>query len=120
MLTETLINDIHVVGIACKGQLTKDELNRMHALIHDRLATIENPGLVLDLSEFEGYATAAALLEDLKIDIDHRNDFGRIAIVGDERWMERGVAIASLLTRAEMRWFEVGERDDAVDWARRG
>ncbi|ORE91794.1 hypothetical protein ATO13_19420 [Stappia sp. 22II-S9-Z10] len=39
--------------------------------------------------------------------------------MGDQKWMELGVAVASFLTRAEMRWFDAGEAEQAVDWARR-
>ena len=118
MFAETLTQHDDVVGIACKGKLTEAELRSMHALIHERLEEPAKPSLVLDLTAFEGYEGLAALGEDLKIDTAHSNDFRRIAVVGEGRWMEWGTKLASLLTRAEMRWFEVNEIDTAVTWAR--
>ena len=118
MFTETLTQHDDVIGIACEGKLTEAELKSMHALLHERLGQASKPGLFLDLTGFEGYEGLAALGEDLKMDTAHRNDFGRIAIVGEGRWMEWGTSLASLLTRSEMRWFELSEKDEAVTWAR--
>ena len=120
MFTETLTAQDDVVGIACEGKLTEDDLKRMHALLHERLQAEAEPGLVVDLTGFEGYEGLAALREDLKMDTTHRNDFRRIAVVGDSKWMEWGTSLAGLLTRSEMRWFEPGEEDAAAEWARNG
>jgi hypothetical protein len=67
----------------------------MHALLHERLGTTDNPGLVLDLTSFEGYEEPSAMLEDLKVDTAHANDFGRIAVVGERRWMEWGARVVT-------------------------
>lgn len=118
MFTETLKAHDDVVGISCKGRLSEDDLKQMHALLHDRLAEMTSPGLVVELVEFEGYENFAALGEDLKMDTAHRNDFGRIAVIGDRKWLEWGTALARLLTRSEMRWFKKSEADRALAWAR--
>lgn len=118
MFTETQTRHDDVVGIACEGTLTKTELERMHTLLHERLEGAGEPGLVLDLTRFEGYDEPAAMLEDLKIDSAHARDFRRIAVVGDGTWMEWGTKLAGVLTRAEMRWFDAAEMDAAISWAR--
>ena len=118
MFTETQTRHDGVIGIACEGKLTKAELERMHALLHERLEAPSKPGLVLDLTRLKGYDEPAAMLEDLKIDTAHARDFGRIAIIGDGKWMEWGTKLAGALTRAEMRWFDAAEMDAAILWAR--
>lgn len=118
MFTETLTQHDDVVGIACEGKLSEDDPKRMHALLHARLEAAAMPGLVIDLSAFQDYEGLSALSEDLKMDTKHRNDFRRIAVIGDRKWIEWGTTLADLLTRAEMRWFDSQEREDAADWAR--
>lgn len=59
---------------------------------------------MLDLTKFEGYGNASALLEDLKIDTAHTNDFSRVAVVGERSWMEWGTRMVNLFARSEMRW----------------
>ena len=75
MFTETLTAHDDTIGLACEGKLSESDLKRMHALLHERLQETSKPGLVLDLTRFEGYDGPSALLEDLKIDTAHRNDF---------------------------------------------
>lgn len=117
MFTENLTDRDDVIGLECEGKLTIDDFKRMHALIHERLAVSGKPALVLDLTQFEGYETPAALLEDLKIDTAHANDFGRVAVIGERRWMEWGTKFVDKLTRAEIRWFDPAEISRAVEWA---
>ena len=59
------------------------------------------------------------MLEDLKLDTAHANDFSRVAIVGEGTLMEWGTNLVGALTRAEMRRFDTGEMAAAVEWARR-
>jgi len=118
MFTETLTDHDNVIGIACEGKLTENDLNLMNVLLHERLAIEQKPGLVVDLTKFDGYESLAALPEDLKMDTAHRNDFSRIAVIGDEACMEWGSKLAAALTRSEMRWFDSLEREDAIAWAR--
>ncbi len=120
MITEFLHEFDDVVGIVCDGELTRENLAGIHALLNERLAATSEPGLVVDLTRFTGYSDLGAFVADSRMDIAHRNDFSRIAILGEQRWTELGTALASLLTRAEMRWFDTDQADLAADWARRG
>ena len=90
MFKETLTEHDDVIGLVCEGKLTEADFKKMHALLHERLGTTDNPGLVLDLTSFEGYEEPSAILEDLKIDTAHVNDFRRIAVFGERRWMGMG------------------------------
>ncbi|SFP84595.1 STAS/SEC14 domain-containing protein [Tranquillimonas alkanivorans] len=119
MFIETLKDDDEVVGIVCRGKLTAEDMKRMHVLLHEKLVSAERPGLVVDLTEFKGYEDADALREDMKMDISHRNDFSRIAVIGDRKWIEWGMSLAGAITRAEMRWFDSSEAEAAQVWARR-
>ena len=118
MFTETLKDHEDVIGIDSDGKLTEGDLRRMHELLHERLASADCSGLVVDLTGFDGYQGLSALREDLKMDTAHRNDFSRIAVIGDRKWMEWGTSLASALTRAEMQWFDSGEAEAAKAWAR--
>ena len=119
MFTETLKDHDDVIGIVCNGELTEEDMKRMHGFLHERLASAGHPGLVVDLTGFESYEDLAALSEDAKMDMAHRNDFSRVAVIGDKKWMEWGTDLAGALTRAEMRWFDSNELEMAQDWARR-
>lgn len=118
MFTETLTDHDDTIGLACEGKLSKSDLKRMHALLNDRLQETSKPGLVLDLTRFEGYERPSALLEDLKIDKAHRNDFCRVAVVGEGLLVEWGTRFADVLNKAELRQFGPAEMDAAIAWVR--
>ena len=120
MFKETLTEHDDVIGLVCEGKLTEADFKKMHALLHERLGTTDNPGLVLDLTSFEGYEEPSAILEDLKIDTAHVIDFRRIAVFGERRWMEWGARVVNLLTGSEMQWFESSDTESALAWARDG
>lgn len=42
-----------------------------------------------------------------KTDTSHRNDFSRIAVVGERKWMASGTNLAQFFYVREMRWFEI-------------
>ncbi|WP_324610020.1 SpoIIAA family protein [Nioella nitratireducens] len=75
------------MGLICIDELTEDDLERMHRLIHDRVTLNSSPGLVLGLTQFVGQKTPSAMLEDFRIDKAHANDFRRVAAIGERRWM---------------------------------
>ena len=116
---EILKDNSDVIGLECRGKLSLDDLKGIHITLHKRLAKAHEPGLVIDLTDFEGYKGLSAIHEDLKMDIAHRSDFDRIAVVGDRKWIELGTSLVSALTSAEMRWFDTCDRDSAVQWASR-
>ncbi|WP_281968997.1 STAS/SEC14 domain-containing protein [Roseovarius nanhaiticus] len=58
------------------------------------------------------------MLNDIKIDTAHANDFARVAVAGESRWVEWGAKFFNSLTRSKMRWFDAGEIEGAVVWAR--
>jgi len=118
MFTETLTAHDDVVGIACNGKLSEDDIQRMHALLHERLRVANKPGIVINLVGFEGHAGIEALREDIKMDTSHRNEFGRVAVVGERKWIKWGTSLAGLLTSSEMRYFDTSDADAAVDWVR--
>lgn len=118
MFKETLTEHDNVIGLASEGKLSDDDFERMHTLIHERLSRGGRPGLLLYLTKFEGYENASAVLEDVKIDIAHTNDFSRIAVVGERGWMEWGTKIVNVITLAEMRWFKATDFKNAIAWLR--
>ena len=77
------------------------------------------PMLIELLPDFAGW-DLAGLWRDLKFDIRHKDQFGRIAIVGNRKWEEWGTKLFDPLFRAEMRFFPPDRLDEGEVWARGG
>jgi hypothetical protein len=71
--------------------------------------------LLLRLEDFRGWEVKA-LWQELKFDLRHMNDPGRIAVVGDtvlEEWVTR---LAAPFAKAEMRFYRFEQENDARRW----
>lgn len=74
--------------------------------------------MLIELSpDFAGW-DISGLWRELKFDVRHQNQFGRIAIVGDKKWEEWGTSLSDPFFRSEMRFFEPSQRAEAEAWAR--
>ena len=72
--------------------------------------------LLLDMGdEFHGWE-AAALWDDARFGLTHRNDFDKMGVVGGPRWVEWGLKLAAMAMSGEIRSFSVSEREEAVGW----
>ena len=77
------------------------------------------PMLIELKPDFNGW-NIGGLWRDLKFDIRHKHQFGRIAIVVDRKWVEWGTKFSAPLFSGDMRYFDLDDIEKAEDWARAG
>jgi len=71
---------------------------------------------LLDMGdEFHGWE-AAALWDDTRFGLAHRNDFKKMGVIGGPRWVEWGLKLATKIVSGEIRSFSPDEREAAIDW----
>jgi hypothetical protein len=71
--------------------------------------------LLVDLVDFEGW-TPKALVDDLRFDVKHHDDFERTAIVGDKTLEKLGTELSKPFFSGEIRYFE--DLGEARRWIR--
>jgi len=104
-----------ILNVKASGKLTKADYERFVPEF-ERIAALRGPvRILMELDDFHGW-DARGLWEDLKFDIGHRNDFERIAIVGDKAWQAWGTWLSKPLFKAEMRFFDRSEVRQAEAW----
>ena len=111
--------DEDVVHLKVAGMLTKgDYVSKIPQLeaAHDARGRL---GYVIEMEDFYGW-TPAALLEDLRFDCAYADQFGRIAVVGDERAVRLGSRLADLFFGAEFKAFASAELEAARGWVKEG
>lgn len=82
-----------------------DKLTEEHAKLN----------LLFDMTEIHEVDPAAAW-RDLKFDVQHLTDFGKVAIVGDSGWQEAVTKLGNPFTSAEVRYFKAAEKEAATAW----
>jgi hypothetical protein len=114
----------HTVGFRASGTLTATDyhdgiLGPVHAGLDEASGSHKLNLIFETANDFSGL-DLGALWEDVKaagtIGTRHRTDWGRIAIVTDKAWMQRGVAGFGWVAPGEIRVFDAGELDAARSW----
>lgn len=110
-----------VVGIRGSGKLTLDDYERVLA---PRLETMarkfgpERRALFYMESEFKGWELSAAWA-NTKLDLRHRCDLEKVAIVGAPAWEKWCVKLAAgALMKGELCTFDADQLPEAWEWVK--
>lgn len=103
------------LSLKTQGKLTHEDYETITPMIDSALEGVKEPKVkaLIDCIEFEGWEPRAAW-DDFKLGLKHRNEFERIAIVGNQSWLEKSARIAGWFVSGEVRYFE--SADDAINW----
>lgn len=72
-----------------------------------------------EMHDFHGW-DLSAMWEDTKVGLHHYSDIERIAMVGESRWEEGMAVFCKPFTSASVRYFDVGQREEAQQWIAEG
>jgi len=109
------LNDNGVLTIIAGGRLSKEDLYGVTPQLADLFDREGSLRFYVELQDVSGFG-AGALWEDLKFDVEHRDLYGRTAIVGDRKWQALAAKLAGPLFGAEVRFFEPELREAAWSW----
>jgi hypothetical protein len=102
------------------GQLSEADYEAAVPEIENELLLRDDPlRLMIVLEDFRGM-DMAALWEDLKFDVRHSGDFGRIAVLGDSTLEKWGTVLSKPFIGSEMRYFDLKDRPAARAWLSEG
>jgi len=115
MLAYKEVDNLAAVEIEISGRVDTEEFDKtakkLEAFIqrHGRARVLEN------IHDFEGM-DAKALWHDLKFSLRHLNDFSRVAIVSEERFLSIWSAIAEPFIDCHVEYFPPDQVEAARDW----
>lgn len=101
------------------GKLTRDDYAAIAAKVETAIAEEGHHRLLFALHDFKGWTVAGAI-EGVRFDVRHREDFDRIAVVGDRRWQEWSTKLTGPIFDGDVRWFDKDREHEAVHWLQMG
>ncbi|MDN4503295.1 STAS/SEC14 domain-containing protein [Alteromonadaceae bacterium BrNp21-10] len=109
------VGKVFILTMKVFGKLTHEDYQKITPLIDSALASVVEPKVkvLVDASELEGWELRAAW-DDLKLGLKHGNEFEKIAVISNQKWLELSVKIGDWFTSGEMRHFE--RYEDAINW----
>ncbi|MGE0785178.1 MAG: STAS/SEC14 domain-containing protein [Sandaracinaceae bacterium] len=103
MLTITN-RDGRLVEMRAAGTLERADYDRVVPQL-EAAAESGDLRLLVQLEDFRGW-TPRALVEDLRYDLKHHDDFSKVAIVGEKKLEEWGTQLSKPFFSGEMKFFE--------------
>jgi len=107
------------VALRLSEKLDRDDFDQIIPILKEQIAAHGKIALYWEMASFDGWTTEA-LLADTGFDIEHHDDFTRIAMVGEKKWHKWMAKLMKPFTSAEVKYFEVQEREDGLAWAQEG
>jgi hypothetical protein len=119
-MIDILPSPSHVGAYRFSGTLDGVDYDRCIADLEGRLRLHERIGVFCDMTGFTGI-TPEAVAKDLRYSLSKFGEyrrFARGAIITDRQWLARISEFAgNFFPHTEIRAFEPGEHDAALDWA---
>lgn len=108
-------NKENLIAMKLTGKVTQEDMEKIHALIHDIVDNDQKVEFYMEFEDFDGY-DMEGLWEDLKIDAAHFSDYGKMAYVGDKKWLESAAKATDFFTSSDVRYFNVDDKESAKEW----
>lgn len=108
----------NVIATKAIKKLTKSDYSTLLPILVSRLQTYKKIRWYFEMEDFQGWELKA-FWQDVKFDMRHANDFEKIAMVGEKKWQEWMTDFMKPFTVAEIKFFEMKERDTALEWIKK-
>jgi hypothetical protein len=119
MISFELLRDDGILVVEPQGTLEVSDFEALTRAVdpfieeNDRLQ-----GLLIQSESFPGWGDFGALLSHLNFIRDHHRDIDRVAAVTDSAFLSIAPRVASHFIQAEVRHFNFGDRESAIEWLR--
>ena len=104
------------LAVHFSGKVTGDEYRQFLEALNQRLGNAEKVSLVLKLSGFV-YGDFETAAKDIKFGFGEYKRIHRVALVGNQKWIEWFIRLIGPLTRTEEKRFLEGQNEAACVWA---
>lgn len=105
-----------MIVVRASGTLTAEDYKSAVPEIEHAMELAQGPLRVkLRLEDFRGWEIGA-LWRELEFDLKYRDDFGRIAVIGETALEHWGTTLSAPFTKAEMRFFPMDQEPEADRW----
>ena len=115
MLQIIELKDKNIIETNASGKLGKEDIEKIHPLSHTILDKGMKVRWYFEMDNFMGW-DLPGLWEDLKMDTAHATDYEKIAMVGDKKWQEWITQFMKPFTNAEIKYFNIDQKEDAKSW----
>lgn len=108
----------NVMEVVVKGKVYKNDIETFEHTLQEKKGQHDRLNLLLSIEEVTDY-TLKAFLEDFKMSARHWEDFHKIAVFSDKKWIELSAKMSKYIPGVEVKHFEFSEKEEALVWFER-
>ncbi|SFC29959.1 SpoIIAA-like [Alkalibacterium subtropicum] len=113
MLIKT--NDLpHVIEIVIDDEITEEDIQEFEDYFSQKKETQEKVNMLIDIRDID--YSLDGFIADTKFTTSHLEDFNKVAMVSDDKWIEYAEKVAQLMPEVEVAHFDPDQRDKAIAW----
>ena len=107
----------NLLVVKATGKLTNQDykevlIPHLESIVHE----YGRARFIMDLStDFHGWHVAA-MWDDVRFGVAHRNSFEKMAVVGGPKCVEWGTKLAKLIMNGEIKCYPANAYDEAYEW----
>ncbi len=106
-----------LIAVMVTGKLDKADYDSLIPEAEEKISRFGKVSVYWEMVDFDGWQPFG-LWQEIKFDIKHLNDINRAAIVGGKKWEQMVANLAKPFTSAEVRFFELSQREEAMAWVK--
>lgn len=109
------VNRTFYLSMSIAGKLTHEDYEIITPMIDSAVQEVNDPVInaFIDCSELEGWELHA-LWDDFKLGVKHHKKFNKIAILGNQKYLDFVSKVGSWFISGEIKTFET--KDQALEW----
>ncbi|MCX2739467.1 STAS/SEC14 domain-containing protein [Pontibacter anaerobius] len=110
-----------MLAVRVSGELTNEDFDLYRELIRDRMRKYGAARLYYEMIHLDlNRVKPGAALENAFFDLVHGREYGRVAMVGEKVWQEWAAKLISPVKKKGVRYFDLHEREQAMQWVQEG
>ena len=111
------VHEENTYAVRVSGKLDHEDYQKFLPKLEELLEENEKISLLIEFDDFHG-ADLSAIKDDFNFGRKHNDDFEKLAVVGDKKWLKWMTLLSRPFVKAEIKYFERPDLQSAWDWIR--
>ncbi|MGK0271829.1 MAG: nucleotide-binding universal stress UspA family protein [Cocleimonas sp.] len=111
------VHEENTYAMRVSGKITHEDYQKLLPELEGLIEENKKISLLIEFDDFKG-ADFAAMKDDFNFGRKHNNDFEKLAVVGDKKWLKWMTFLTSPFIKGGLKYFERPALQDAWDWLR--
>ena len=111
------VHEENTYAVRVSGKLDHEDYQKFLPKLEELLEENKKISLLIEFDDFHG-ADLSAIKDDFNFGRKHNDDFEKLAVVGDKKWLKWMTLLSKPFVKAEIKYFERPDLQSAWDWMR--